>query len=97
MQKEIFEQPESVVNTMRGRVNFENNTGEASCAQISESFPTRHKASREFIVVVNLDLLLHWSEDIDLTGTMGVFANIYQLTKYVLTSVELNGQSTASL
>uniref|UniRef100_A0A8C1Q934 glutamine--fructose-6-phosphate transaminase (isomerizing) n=1 Tax=Cyprinus carpio TaxID=7962 RepID=A0A8C1Q934_CYPCA len=26
MQKEIFEQPESVVNTMRGRVNFENNT-----------------------------------------------------------------------
>lgn len=27
MQKEIFEQPESVVNTMRGRVNFDNNTG----------------------------------------------------------------------
>lgn len=26
MQKEIFEQTESVVNTMRGRVNFENNT-----------------------------------------------------------------------
>ncbi|XP_078284721.1 glutamine--fructose-6-phosphate aminotransferase [isomerizing] 1-like isoform X3 [Rhinoraja longicauda] len=26
MQKEIFEQPESVVNTMRGRVNFVNNT-----------------------------------------------------------------------
>lgn len=26
MQKEIFEQPESVVNTMRGRVNFENET-----------------------------------------------------------------------
>lgn len=24
MQKEIFEQPESVFNTMRGRVNFEN-------------------------------------------------------------------------
>ncbi len=23
MQKEIFEQPESVVNTMRGRVNFD--------------------------------------------------------------------------
>lgn len=37
MQKEIFEQPESVVNTMRGRVNFENNTGET--AVISESFP----------------------------------------------------------
>jgi glutamine---fructose-6-phosphate transaminase (isomerizing) len=26
MQKEIFEQPESVVNTMRGRINFENMT-----------------------------------------------------------------------
>ncbi|CAN6671307.1 glutamine--fructose-6-phosphate aminotransferase [isomerizing] [Trichomonascus vanleenenianus] len=26
MQKEIFEQPESVINTMRGRVDFENNT-----------------------------------------------------------------------
>ncbi len=26
MQKEIFEQPESVVNTMRGRVNFETRT-----------------------------------------------------------------------
>lgn len=27
MQKEIFEQPESVVNTMRGRVNFETKVG----------------------------------------------------------------------
>ena len=26
MQKEIFEQPESVINTMRGRVNFEDGT-----------------------------------------------------------------------
>lgn len=26
MQKEIFEQPESVVNTMRGRINFDNNS-----------------------------------------------------------------------
>ena len=26
MQKEIFEQPESVVNTMRGRINFDNET-----------------------------------------------------------------------
>jgi glucosamine--fructose-6-phosphate aminotransferase (isomerizing) len=25
MQKEIFEQPESVINTMRGRLNFETN------------------------------------------------------------------------
>ena len=24
MQKEIFEQPESIVNTMRGRIDFEN-------------------------------------------------------------------------
>lgn len=28
MQKEIFEQPESVVNTMRGRVNLESGSGE---------------------------------------------------------------------
>lgn len=26
MQKEIYEQPESVVNTMRGRINFEDHT-----------------------------------------------------------------------
>lgn len=26
MQKEIFEQPESVVNTMRGRLSFQNNS-----------------------------------------------------------------------
>lgn len=26
MQKEIFEQPESVINTMRGRVNFKDQT-----------------------------------------------------------------------
>ena len=26
MQKEIFEQPESIVNTMRGRIDFENGT-----------------------------------------------------------------------
>lgn len=28
MQKEIFEQPESVVNTMRGRICFETNRGD---------------------------------------------------------------------
>ena len=27
MQKEIFEQPESVVNTMRGRVNLDSGSG----------------------------------------------------------------------
>ena len=27
MQKEIFEQPESVVNTMRGRINFDAGEG----------------------------------------------------------------------
>ena len=31
MQKEIFEQPESVVNTMRGRVNFATGKGEGVC------------------------------------------------------------------
>ncbi|KAG8004086.1 Glutamine--fructose-6-phosphate aminotransferase [isomerizing] 2, partial [Nibea albiflora] len=30
MQKEIFEQPESVVNTMRGRICFDSNTGDYS-------------------------------------------------------------------
>ncbi len=30
MQKEIFEQPESLVNTMRGRVNFETYKGNLS-------------------------------------------------------------------
>ncbi len=30
MQKEIFEQPESVVNTMRGRICFDTNTGDQS-------------------------------------------------------------------
>ena len=29
MQKEIFEQPESVVNTMRGRVRFEQGKGQS--------------------------------------------------------------------
>lgn len=29
MQKEIFEQPESVVNTMRGRICFDRDTGTA--------------------------------------------------------------------
>ena len=28
MQKEIFEQPESIVNTMRGRVRFEEGKGQ---------------------------------------------------------------------
>ena len=31
MQKEIFEQPESVVNTMRGRVNFDTGKGVYVC------------------------------------------------------------------
>lgn len=31
MQKEIFEQPESVVNTMRGRVKFDQNSGKNIC------------------------------------------------------------------
>lgn len=36
MQKEIFEQPESVVNTMRGRVNFDDNTGEKGMHSVSQ-------------------------------------------------------------
>ena len=31
MQKEIFEQPDSVVNTMRGRVKYGDNQGIINC------------------------------------------------------------------
>lgn len=34
MQKEIFEQPESIFNTMRGRICFEKNTGTAAVHQV---------------------------------------------------------------
>ena len=37
MQKEIFEQPESVVNTMRGRVNFDTETVVLGGLQVSTS------------------------------------------------------------
>ena len=37
MQKEIFEQPESVVNTMRGRINFESE--EVTLGGITEFVP----------------------------------------------------------
>ena len=36
MQKEIMEQPESVVNTMRGRVDFEN---KKVTAEVKNCFP----------------------------------------------------------
>lgn len=39
MQKEIFEQPESVVNTMRGRVNFDDNTGETVWVKVKDGAP----------------------------------------------------------
>lgn len=74
MQKEIFEQPESVVNTMRGRVNFENNTGETSCAQISESFPDQMWVK----FIGSLQFLRN--NYMDLTRMVYVFRNIYQLT-----------------
>ena len=38
MQKEIFEQPESVVNTMRGRVQLETGNGEEFLSQLSNFF-----------------------------------------------------------
>lgn len=43
MQKEIFEQPESVVNTMRGRVNFDDYTGnwDASLFVFYRAVPSR--------------------------------------------------------
>lgn len=42
MQKEIFEQPESVFNTMRGRVNFETNTGNPSSEPQAYAWSLRH-------------------------------------------------------
>ena len=39
MQKEIFEQPESVVNTMRGRVNFEQEVVILGGIKVSEELP----------------------------------------------------------
>lgn len=38
MQKEIFEQPESVVNTMRGRVQLETGNGEEFLSQLSNFY-----------------------------------------------------------
>jgi len=42
MQKEIFEQPESVVNTMRGRVNFTTEKGNSLCTHMF-IYVCRHK------------------------------------------------------
>ena len=39
MQKEIFEQPESVVNTMRGRVNFDQEVVILGGIKVSEELP----------------------------------------------------------
>ena len=40
MQKEIFEQPDSVVNTMRGRVQFNQYEGEMACVCVGELLGT---------------------------------------------------------
>jgi len=44
MQKEIFEQPESVVNTMRGRVDFDNN--KIVLGGLMEHIPSIRRARR---------------------------------------------------
>ena len=48
MQKEIFEQPESVMNTMRGRVNFQKN--EVILGGLSKHI-TEIKRSRRLILI----------------------------------------------
>ncbi|RWS31005.1 glutamine--fructose-6-phosphate aminotransferase [isomerizing] 2-like protein, partial [Leptotrombidium deliense] len=48
MQKEIFEQPESVVNTMRGRVNFENAT--VTLGGIKEFIPEIKRCRRLILI-----------------------------------------------
>lgn len=42
MQKEIFEQPESVVTTMRGRVNFENQTVVLGGIKVIKNIPFQY-------------------------------------------------------
>lgn len=51
MQKEIFEQPESVVNTMRGRVNFDDNTGQSAvwCVVSAEQWRNHFPANQTFL------------------------------------------------
>ncbi|XP_050297929.1 glutamine--fructose-6-phosphate aminotransferase [isomerizing] 2-like isoform X2 [Anthonomus grandis grandis] len=48
MQKEIFEQPESVVNTMRGRVNFETKT--VTLGGIKEHIPEIKRCRRLMLI-----------------------------------------------
>ncbi|XP_049819375.1 glutamine--fructose-6-phosphate aminotransferase [isomerizing] 2-like isoform X2 [Aethina tumida] len=48
MQKEIFEQPDSVVNTMRGRVNFE--TGNVTLGGITEYIPEIKRCRRLMLI-----------------------------------------------
>lgn len=48
MQKEIFEQPESVVNTMRGRINFE--AGEVMLGGIKEFIPEIKRCRRLLLI-----------------------------------------------
>lgn len=48
MQKEIFEQPDSVINTMRGRVNFENQT--VTLGGIKEYIPEIKRCRRLMLI-----------------------------------------------
>ncbi|CAH0546881.1 unnamed protein product [Brassicogethes aeneus] len=48
MQKEIFEQPESVINTMRGRVNFE--SGKVTLGGITEFVPEIKRCRRLMLI-----------------------------------------------
>lgn len=49
MQKEIFEQPESVVNTMRGRLNFQDNS--VTLGGIKVTFATILRKTTSFFVL----------------------------------------------
>ncbi len=48
MQKEIFEQPESVVNTMRGRINFEKE--EVTLGGIKDFIPEIKRCRRLLLI-----------------------------------------------
>lgn len=48
MQKEIFEQPESVMNTMRGRVNFE--TGQVMLGGLKDAMNEIRRCRRLILI-----------------------------------------------
>ena len=64
MQKEIFEQPESVMNTMRGRVNFE--TGQVILGGLKDYMPEIRRCRR--LIFIACGTSYHSAIAVRLTG-----------------------------